>query len=484
MFLFVIINIFYLINTKNVVLPFKKITIETFKQNKTINDLITYNIYTPIKLYQEPQYVAFFIDQNEASFYLKKRLLSFNSTKSNDIMKKYQNLTNFWFDKEKSLEVVNCDYKQFCSEIFYFYNLDNTEIVVKNFKFNIYCDFIIERYKCGIIGMKNPTNIYYEDDQIYIYFFDELKDHHLISENQFTVLYEDNNNIFDYDDNLYLGKIIIGESLNTLYPEKYKKEEEIVVPAKEFVFLVNEIKFNSSKDIYSEPNVEVQISFTSGFIKGTHLYRKEIDSIFFEDLIKKELCKVEILSENVYNNQYFIYSCNNDKKILEKIKYFPPLYFEIKSQNVMFMFTSQELFHSFNNRIYFLIAFREEKYSGYSLRWYIGDIFLRKYLTSFDYDSKNLLFYRSQVDAANANSRIFIDEDNINNQSDIFNTLRTLLEIFMVILIIIIVFVFYRKLRNRRKLHANELEDNNFSYVPKKETKLILLDKEGVKVNE
>ena len=44
--------------------------------------------------------------------------------------------------------------------------------------------------------------------------------------------------------------------------------------------------------------------------------------------------------------------------------------------------------------------------------------------------------------------------------------------------------IIYRKLRSRRQLHANELEDNNFLYIPKKEPKLILLEKDVIKTNE
>ena len=477
--IFQIINNLYILDCKNVVLPFKKITIETFQENKTINDLITYNIYTTMELCSDRQFVGFFIDQNEASFYLKKRLLSFNSTKSNRVMMKYQNMSNFWFDKQKSQEMANCDYSQFCSEIFFFNSLDNTKVSATNFKFNVYCDFIIEKYKCGIIGLKNPSNVYYEDNETYIYFFDELKAKNLIDENYFTILYEQNNDIFNYNENLYLGKIIIGESPHVFNPEKFVKSDEVFLPANDYVFLANELKFNTSTDFYSESNVEVQISFTSGFIKGTHLYRKEIENAFFEDLINKELCQVDYLSENIYNNEYYIYSCKNNKTVLEKIKHFPPLYLVIKTINLTFCFTQKELFHTFNDRIYFLIAFRDEKYSTYSLKWYFGEIFLRKYMTSFNYDSKSISFYRSQVDEANIKSEIIYDVKELEKKSYAFNIFRTLLEIIMGLFIIMMLFVFYKKLRKKRKLKANELEDNNFAYEPKKETKLILIDKEG-----
>ncbi len=50
------------------------------------------------------------------------------------------------------------------------------------------------------------------------------------------------------------------------------------------------------------------------------------------------------------------------KKILDKIKHFPPLYLEVKTQNLTFIFTFKELFNEFKNRIYFLIAFRDDTY--------------------------------------------------------------------------------------------------------------------------
>ena len=473
-----IINNLYIVQCKNIVLHFEKITIETFKEDKTINDLISYNIFTTLEVGVEPQLVAFLIDQNEASFYMRERLLSFNSTKSNEVKKLYYNMSNFWFDKHKSQEIKKCNFYQFCTEFFYFNTTNNTRVEASNFRFNIYFDFLIEKYKCGIIGFKNPTNIYYEDDQIHIYFFDELKSHNLIEENYFTILYNEKNDIFNYNENLYLGKIIIGESPHIFNSEEFFQNEQIFIPGNDYIFLVNELKFNSSTGWYSETDVEVQISFTSGFIKGTDLYRKEIEKFFFEELIIEELCKVEYVNENVYTSDYYIYSCNNNKKILDKIKHFPPLYLEVKTQNLTFIFTFKELFNEFKNRIYFLIAFRDDTYYTESSKWRVGDIFLRKYITSFNYDSKSIIFYRSQVDKANVNSEIIYEEKEVENKSNLFNIFRTLLEIFMAVFIILMLYIFYKTLRRKRKLHANELEDNNFAYEPKKETKLILIDKD------
>ena len=93
-------------------------------------------------------------------------------------------------------------------------------------------------------------------------------------------------------------------------------------------------------------------------------------------------------------------------------------------------------------------AFRDEKYSGYSLRWYFGDIFLRKYMTSFNYDSKSIIFYRNQINLANINSKIIYDESNTNKNSNKFNIFRVIVEIFMAILIVFMLYIIYRRFRN------------------------------------
>ena len=202
-----------------------------------------------------------------------------------------------------------------------------------------------------------------------------------------------------------------------------------------------------------------------------------LNKYIFADLIKNELCKLEYLNENLYTNNYYIYSCSNDPIVIDKINYFPHLYFEIISQNITFIFTQKDLFKTFKDRIYFLIAFRDEKYSKYNNKWYVGEIFLRKYFTSFNFDSKSISFYRSQINKANFDSKIVYDGKDLDKKSNLFNVIRTLFEVLMGIFIILMLYIFYRKARRKRKLHANELEVNNYSYVPKKEEKFILLDK-------
>ena len=63
---------------------------------------------------------------------------------------------------------------------------------------------------------------------------------------------------------------------------------------------------------------------------------------------------------------------------------------------------------------------------------------------------------------------IYKNNKNIsNNKYNKYGIIRTLFEIIMGFFIIFILFILYRKYRNTRKLHANELEDNNYVYITK-----------------
>ena len=122
-----------------------------------------------------------------------------------------------------------------------------------------------------------------------------------------------------------------------------------------------------------------------------------------------------------------------------------------------------------------MIIFNEEKSSKIDLNWKLGEIFLRKYLTVFNFDAETISFYRNQVDEANKKSNIdYTKEKNSLGRSV---CIRTFIEIIMGLFIIVILFLLYRKYRNSRKLHANELEDSNYVYDTKENKHPYLLTK-------
>ena len=470
------IILFYNYYGKNIVLPIKKISIENFNgKGRTINDLLSFFIYTNITMGTPPHPCAHIIEQKQDIFLYKKIELSYNSKKyDKDLEQKIINTTNFWYITDNSTTFNLIDgYYMIYSDIFYFQNLNNNQTKIE-LKFNIYTSQ--NKYKCGIISLKNPVYPYFG---LEMYFINEIKEKDLISEYYFTFIYNENNSLFNYNNDLNLGKIIIGESPHIFDPDKYKKDDEIINNGNEFTLFINQMKFNTSKFNYSEENFKLELSFTSGFIKGSSSFRDEIKKIFFEELFKKNLCSEEYLEENLYIATHRVYSCNNTKEVQEQIKSFPTLYFEIKQNNLTFIFTYKELFSLFNEKIYFLINFKDGNYT----EWKMGDIFLRKYLTSFNYDAKTISFYKNQVDEINSKSKVpdFTEnkDDNI-SKVEIGKIIRIIVEIVMGIIIIVISVLLYKKYKSSRKKRANELnDDEDYDYTPKEKKEPILTENEN-----
>ena len=129
-----------------------------------------------------------------------------------------------------------------------------------------------------------------------------------------------------------------------------------------------------------------------------------------------------------------------------------------------------------NNRLYFLIYYRNGSYSN----WEVGELFLRKYITSFNYYSKTISFYKNQVDDINnIIYKIVPDEepDEIpdsdptpaesnnepKNKMKTWSIIVILCGIILVLAVIIIVLLIFRAKKFRKK-RAAELIDDNYEY--------------------
>ena len=128
------------------------------------------------------------------------------------------------------LGCVNRWWKFFCSEFFYFNTSNNTRVEASNFRFNIYFDFLIERHKCGVIGFKNPSNIYYEDDGLFKAIIGITENYDNISKIQST----------------YKGESIVSEY--------YSDNEELNKKIKEF-----DKKIDKSDDVNEIKNIVLEM---------------------------------------------------------------------------------------------------------------------------------------------------------------------------------------------------------------------------------
>ena len=465
------IDIFFLYKCKNIILSFNKISIEDYNGRKTIDDYINYNIYTNMLMGTPMQNVSHFILQGEYYFNFKKRSLSYNYIKSSIFLNK-ENLSNFWFDNEKSSTSIISDDEEVFSDIYYFDTLNKTIIKVENLRHNTDLKDSKELYKCGIIGLYHKKYKIYRNNSINL--MEELKSKGVINEYSFTILYNEKINLFnEHKDNL--GKIIIGES-PYIFNSQFKIEDEVVIPEKDWSILINQLI--SCKMNYTEENIEMKISFNTAFIIGTNLYKDEIHKKFFSELIKKNLCSLELLSENIFPYEYYIFSCENNEEMRENIKLFPSLKFEIKMNDLYFIFSYFDLFKLFNDKLYFMVIFKIEKHTSNIPRWVVGEIFLRKYLTTFNYDSKMIIFYRNQVNEANIKSENIDEINDSQKDKSLPINIRTVFEILMGIVLIIIFYLLVKKCRNSKKIFANELEDSNYEYIPKENKEYNTLNKE------
>jgi hypothetical protein len=265
-----------------------------------------------------------------------------------------------------------------------------------------------------------------------------------------------------------LGTIIVGEYCYQFNDKVCKKEEEIKIYSSStslWCLMFDVIRFHYNDEEYIENHIEINIDFYSKFIKGSKKYKEKIEKLFFNELTNMNLCKKEIISENKYANKYEIYSCNNTYLIKEKIKNFPTLYFTIKSESLNFTFTYNDLFKLFDNKLYFLIIFPIKGPITFSNEWFIGEIFLKKYICTFNLETKSISFYKNQINKSND-----IIEQKVNNgNANIW--VRYLIEIFMGLIIIFFAYLIYRAYRKSRKLLANELEDSNYIYVSNEKIK-------------
>jgi len=444
-----------LINSKNIILNINRVSFQNFIGEKKIDDYINYDIYTEIKVGTPPQKVTHFIIPNDRIFQFKKIEINYNDNKFNNSVTKFFENQFFLFNSDKS-----STYLGYFSDNFIFNNNDNE---IYNLNFTIYYNNRNEVNKYGIIGLQTMIDDVEKKSFKELYsFIYQLKQLNIITEYSFCFLYDEDNNIFKSDINL--GKIIIGEYPHQFKDNKiYKKEEEIkLYSASNDVWSItsDEIVFED----YMEYNMRLNFDFNSKFIKGSSNFNKKIKSVFFDELIEQNLCRSEIISENKCIFTHEIYSCDNNEIVREKIKKFPKLNFINKNSNLIFSFDYTDLFQLFpdKNIFYFMIIFTLKKYTFLTDTWLIGEIFLKKYLATFNLESKTISYYKSQI---NKSENIM---KNPGKKTNIY--IRNIIEIIMGIVIIFCIYLIYRKYKKSRKLLANELEDSNYAYISNEKT--------------
>ena len=191
--------------------------------------------------------------------------------------------------------------------------------------------------------------------------------------------------------------------------------------------------------------INIYFRINLGITFGNEEYQEEFKKSFMNEQINKGVC---FEKKMIY---YYIYYCDNNVDF-SKLK---NLYFYNKDLNYTFEFTYKDLFYynELDKRYYFLIIF--EINTGNN-RWLIGEFFFKKYQLIFNQEKKKIGLYVGKSDNNNDQEETWISK----------NKWYIILIVFLVILIIIISIIsyLYIKSRQKRKIKANELIDDNYDY--------------------
>ena len=186
---------------------------------------------------------------------------------------------------------------------------------------------------------------------------------------------------------------------------------------------------------------------------------------FFKKYISSNICLEKTLTLSSGLKEYLII-CNPSMK--NNLKYFPTLYFFNIKFEYTFNLDYNDLFIEINNKIYFLIVGKDME----SNIWNLGKIFMKKYPFIFNEDKKTISFVylnkfikkddkdkdMPNTDNTDANEK---SEENNSKVKQFFKDYYLLI-ILIICVILGIIFGIYigAKIWKKRRVRANELDDN------------------------
>ena len=246
---------FQIFSQKNLVFPFKKLTIEYLNKTKSIADFINFHIYTNISMGTPQKNVSHFICMSNRFFcYDKFRIQHTKSPDLDKIEKEIENSLDIFYNIHNSstFGVINSSFNIY-SDIYHFFDLQQTEKIY-NLSFITYD--IKENYNLtGIIDLNTQEGSYGNYSK---YIFRILKEAGVIDDSYITFIYGEydlkyNFNYLNDNYNDTLGTLILGDAPHIFAPDKYKEDDEVKVNGR-YILDIKEIKFTSHSFNFSEIN--------------------------------------------------------------------------------------------------------------------------------------------------------------------------------------------------------------------------------------
>ena len=292
-------------------------------------------------------------------------------------------------------------------------------------------------------------------------FIKQLYEKRIISSLIISFEYNLENIIKGYD-----GMLILGEYPHQIMNDTYKEEDLVTFYSNQpsvmriTNFFVNFDEINSignNKEKFIHNNNRAILSLNSGLILGTVEYLDFIENNFFLKYLKLNICQ-KYTTNTGFISDFIIISCDKNDKI--KFDEFPNLNFYMKEENLIFEFSSKDLFKEIKNKYYFLVVFETK-----NLIWRIGKPLLSKYTFVYNGEAKTLGFYKNKK----SNKNLSKEDTDKNIRLEINIGKIFIFFILFSIFIVFIIFISYhygKKKNFKRKKFANELDDDNYDYNP------------------
>ena len=443
--LFVIIENHVYLQNKIVKFKFEKYPINLFD----ISLIKSYNYY-PEKDTKSFPLTDFFYRLLTDDFY-------FNLTIGTPI----QIIPAIWNMHRYSFKIYNNSYNENKSLYFknltspYLYNFDESNIALicqdifhfideKNNSFSNELDFMLlleGKKNYSFVGLQLPD---YIADNL-LTFPRALKQNKITNSYVFFIYYnkfQDSNEINNYNGEIYFGdyphniKEFNNEFNESIFSEiKAAHRSNLVY----FDILFDNIYFGKNSDFINIKYKQAEILGNLRLSIGTGEYKDYISKNFFDKYENKSVCNLKTI---LNNTDYLYYECINDKNLFD-VSTFPTLKFEIKEINFMLSFNYKDLFFLQNDKIYFGIIFDKYFKLHYSQRWKLGSALFKKYLLTFNQDTKMIGIYkkilRNYIENDNNNEEKF-DNNYQNNQNN--NEKNNYKFPFMKIIIILCLLIF------------------------------------------